>query len=271
MLDRIFADHEISAVIHFAALKAVGESAEKPLDYIQTNVTGLITLLDAMRTAGVWRLVFSSSATVYGEPEVLPIPETAPRGYTNTYGFTKLVCEQSLEQVAASDPRWAFGTLRYFNPAGAHDTGLIGEDPNDIPNNLMPYIAKVATGDLEKLSVFGNDYDTPDGTGVRDYIHVVDLARGHVQSVRALIETGESHTVNLGTGTGYSVLDMLKAYEQACGHSLPYQIAPRRTGDVGACYADPTKASEVLGFKASRGLDDMCVTSWNWVSRRKNT
>ncbi|GKY86462.1 UDP-glucose 4-epimerase GalE [Sinisalibacter aestuarii] len=270
-LDRVFSENEIAAVIHFAALKAVGESAEKPLEYIQTNVSGLITMLDAMRAADVWRLVFSSSATVYGEAEMLPIPEDAPRGYTNTYGFTKLVCEQTLEQIAASDPRWAFGTLRYFNPAGAHDTGLIGEDPNDIPNNLMPYIAKVATGELEKLSVFGNDYDTPDGTGVRDYIHVVDLARGHVQSVRALIETGTSHTVNLGTGTGYSVLDMLHAYERACGHDLAYVIAPRRAGDVGSCYADPAKAAQVLGFQAERGLDDMCSTSWNWVSRRKNT
>lgn len=270
-LDKVFSEHRFDAVIHFAALKAVGESAQKPLEYIQTNVCGLINLLDAMRAADVWRLVFSSSATVYGEPEVLPIPEDAPRGYTNTYGFTKLVCEQSLEQIAASDPRWAFGTLRYFNPAGAHDTGLIGEDPNDIPNNLMPYIAKVATGELERLNVFGNDYDTPDGTGVRDYIHVVDLARGHVQSVKSLIETGKSHTVNLGTGVGYSVLDMLHAYERACGHELPYVIAPRRPGDVAATYADPTRARDLLGFRTERDLDNMCATSWNWVSRRKNT
>lgn len=270
-LDKVFGENEISAVIHFAALKAVGESAEKPLEYIQTNVGGLINLLDAMRDAGVWRLVFSSSATVYGDPDILPVPEDAPRGYTNTYGFTKLVCEQTLEQVGAADERWAFGILRYFNPVGAHDTGLIGEDPNGIPNNLMPYIAKVATGDLEKLSVFGDDYDTPDGTGVRDYIHVVDLARGHVQSVGALIGTGESHTVNLGTGTGYSVLDMVKAYERACGHPLAYQIAPRRPGDVAATYADPTLAGKVLGFAAERDLDNMCETSWNWVSRRKNT
>ena len=271
VLDRIFTEHQIAAVIHFAALKAVGESAEKPLEYIQTNVSGMVNLLAAMKKHGVFRLVFSSSATVYGDPETLPIPEDAPRGYTNTYGFTKLVCEQILEQVAVSDPRWAFGTLRYFNPAGAHDTGLIGEDPNDIPNNLMPYIAKVATGELERLSVFGDDYDTPDGTGVRDYIHVVDLARGHVQSVRALIETGESHTVNLGTGQGYSVLEMLRAYERACGHELSHCIAPRRAGDVAACFADPSKARAVLGFRAERDLDDMCMTSWNWVSRRKNT
>ncbi|HHS94828.1 MAG TPA: UDP-glucose 4-epimerase GalE [Rhodobacterales bacterium] len=270
-LDQVFGEHTFSAVIHFAALKAVGESAEKPLEYIQTNIGGLINLLDAMRDAGVWRLVFSSSATVYGDPEILPVPEGAPRSYTNTYGFTKLVSEQTLEQVGAADARWAFGTLRYFNPVGAHDTGLIGEDPNGIPNNLMPYIAKVATGDLEKLSVFGDDYDTPDGTGVRDYIHVVDLARGHVQSVDALITTGKSHTVNLGTGKGYSVLEMIKAYERACGHPIAYQIAPRRAGDVAATYADPTLAGKVLGFSAERDLDNMCETSWNWVSRLKNT
>ncbi|GGD21417.1 UDP-glucose 4-epimerase GalE [Sinisalibacter lacisalsi] len=271
VLDRVFTEHNITAAIHFAALKAVGESAEKPIEYIHTNVSGLLTLLAAMKRHGAYRLVFSSSATVYGEPETLPIPEGAPRSYTNTYGFTKLVCEQTLEQVAASDPRWAFGTLRYFNPAGAHDTGLIGEDPNDIPNNLMPYIAKVATGELERLSVFGDDYDTPDGTGVRDYIHVVDLARGHVQSLRALIETGESHTVNLGTGHGFSVLEMLKAYEKACGHDLAYVIAPRRAGDVAASYADPSKARELLGFRAERDLDNMCATSWSWVSRLKNS
>ena len=270
LLDRIFAEQEVSAVIHFAALKAVGESAQIPLEYIQTNVGGLLTLLEAMKAAGVWRLVFSSSATVYGDPEILPVPETAPRSYTNPYGFTKLACEQILEQLGAADEHWSFGILRYFNPVGAHDTGLIGEDPNGLPNNLMPYIAKVATGELEKLSVFGDDYDTPDGTGVRDYIHVVDLARGHVQSVAALIETGESHTVNLGTGTGYSVLEMLKAYEKACGHALAYTVAPRRAGDVASTYADPTKAGQILGFEAERDLDNMCETSWNWVSRRGN-
>ncbi|PIE08286.1 MAG: UDP-glucose 4-epimerase GalE [Rhodobacterales bacterium] len=271
LLDRIFAEHEISAAIHFAALKAVGESAEIPLDYFQTNIGGLLTLLEAMQAAGVWRLVFSSSATVYGDPEILPVPETAPRSYTNPYGFTKLTSEQILEQLGEADPRWTFGVLRYFNPVGAHDTGLIGEDPNGLPNNLMPYIAKVATGELEKLSVFGDDYDTPDGTGVRDYIHVVDLARGHVQSVDALIRSGESHVVNLGTGTGYSVMQMLKAYERACGHALPYVISPRRPGDVATTYADPTKAGKVLGFAAERDLDNMCETSWNWVSRRRNS
>ena len=267
----MFAEHEFDAVIHFAALKAVGESTEKPLDYLTTNISGLYTLLNVMKEAGVFRLVFSSSATVYGQPDQLPVPEAAPRSFNNPYGYTKLVCEQSLEQVAAADERWAFGILRYFNPAGAHETGLIGEDPNDIPNNLMPYIAKVATGELEKLSVFGNDYDTPDGTGVRDYIHVMDLARGHVQSVDALLKTGEGHTVNLGTGTGYSVMDMLHAYEKAAGKELPYQMAPRRAGDVASVYGDPTKARDVLGFEAERGLDEMCESSWNWVSRRKNS
>ncbi|SPF79057.1 UDP-glucose 4-epimerase [Aliiroseovarius pelagivivens] len=271
LLTRVFAEHTFDAVIHFAALKAVGESTEKPLDYLTTNISGLYTLLNVMKAAGVFRLVFSSSATVYGQPDQLPVPETAPRSFNNPYGYTKLVCEQSLEQVATADDRWAFGILRYFNPAGAHETGLIGEDPNDIPNNLMPYIAKVATGELEKLSVFGDDYDTPDGTGVRDYIHVMDLARGHVQSVDALLNTNEGHTVNLGTGTGYSVMDMLRAYEQAAGKELPYQMCPRRAGDVASVYGDPTKARDVLGFEAERGLDDMCESSWNWVSRRKNT
>ena len=271
LLTRVFAEHKFDAVIHFAALKAVGESTEKPLDYLTTNISGLYVLLNVMKAAGVFRLVFSSSATVYGQPDRLPVPETAPRSFNNPYGYTKLVCEQSLEQVAAADDRWAFGILRYFNPAGAHETGLIGEDPNDTPNNLMPYIAKVATGELQKLSVFGNDYDTPDGTGVRDYIHVMDLARGHVQSVDALLKTGEGHTVNLGTGTGYSVMDMLHAYEKAAGKELPHQMAPRRAGDVASVYGDPTKARDVLGFEAERGLNEMCESSWNWVSRRKNS
>lgn len=271
MLDRIFSEHDIDAAIHFAALKAVGESAEIPLDYMNTNIAGLYSLLQAMDRAGCHRLVFSSSATVYGQPDQLPVQETAPRSFTNPYGFTKLACEQSLEQIAASDRKWAFGILRYFNPAGAHDSGLIGEDPNDIPNNLMPYIAKVAAGELAELSIFGNDYDTPDGTGVRDYIHVMDLAYGHVLSVKALLEGGGSHTVNLGTGTGYSVLEMLHAYEKASQKTLSHKIAPRRAGDVASVYADPGKAQDLLGFSAERGLDDMCISSWNWVSRRKNT
>lgn len=271
LLDRLFAEHDFDAVIHFAALKAVGESVEKPLDYLNTNIAGLYTLLSTMQRAKVFSLVFSSSATVYGQPEQLPVTETAPRSFTNPYGYTKLVCEQSLEQIAAADDRWAFGVLRYFNPVGAHETGLIGEDPNEIPNNLMPYIAKVATGELAQLSVWGNDYDTPDGTGIRDYIHVMDLARGHVQSLDALLSSGTGHVVNLGTGTGYSVLEMVRAYERACGHELPYRIAPRRAGDVACVFGDTRLAQELLGFKAELGLDDMCASSWNWVSRRKNT
>lgn len=271
LLDRIFSEHAIQAVIHFAALKAVGESVDKPLDYLNTNIVGLYSLLGAMQRAELFSLVFSSSATVYGEPARLPVDETAPRSFNNPYGFTKLVCEQSLEQIAASDDRWAFGVLRYFNPVGAHETGLIGEDPNDIPNNLVPYIAKVATGELEQLSIWGDDYDTPDGTGVRDYIHVMDLARGHVQSLDALLASGTGHVVNLGTGTGYSVLDVLRAYERAAGRTLRYRIAPRRAGDVACVYGDTQLAEQTLGFKAELGLDEMCASSWNWVSRRKNT
>ncbi|WP_421702253.1 UDP-glucose 4-epimerase GalE [Aliiroseovarius sp.] len=271
LLDRIFAEHDIAAAIHFAAKKAVGESTEIPLEYMQINIAGLYSLLKAMKKAEVFTLVFSSSCTVYGDPETLPVTEDAPRSFSNPYGFTKLTCEQSLEQIAHHDPRWAFGILRYFNPAGAHATGLIGEDPNDIPNNLMPYISKVATGELERLGVFGNDYPTPDGTGVRDYIHVTDLAQGHVLSLKALLDTGDSHTVNLGTGQGYSVLDMLHAYERACGFDLAHQILPRRAGDIAEVYGDPSKAQDVLGFRAQLGLDDMCASSWNWISRRKNT
>lgn len=270
LVGRVLAKNQFDAVIHFAALKAVGESIETPLDYMHTNISGLYTLLKAMKEAGLFSLVFSSSATVYGQPDQLPVCETASRSFTNPYGYTKFACEQSLEQIAASDPRWAFGVLRYFNPVGAHPSGLIGEDPNDVPNNLMPYIAKVATGELEQLSVWGDDYDTPDGTGVRDYIHVMDLAKGHVQSVGALLQSGQGHTVNLGTGKGYSVLEMLRAYEQAAGKKLPYRIAPRRAGDVAAVYGDPSLAKETLGFEAEQGLDDMCASSWNWVSRRKN-
>jgi UDP-glucose 4-epimerase len=268
LLERLFATERIDAVIHFAARKAVGESVRMPLEYVETNLGGLVTLLKAMRAAGVFRLVFSSSATVYGVPERLPIPEDAPTGFTNPYGYTKLAGEQILAQLAASDPRWAFGVLRYFNPAGAHGSGLIGEDPRDIPNNLMPYIAKVAVGELPELRVFGDDYDTPDGTGVRDYIHVEDLAEGHVLSLAALLRDGRGHLVNLGTGQGYSVLEMLAAYSEACGRRLPHVIVPRRAGDIAACWADPTRAAELLGFRAQRGLSEMCASSWAWISRR---
>lgn len=269
-LKDVFAQHTFDAVVHFAAKKAVGESVEQPLDYFQTNCVGFSTLLGAMKDAGVRRVVFSSTATVYGVPDVLPLPEDHAKRPESPYAVNKLVCENLLKQLKISDDTWSYGILRYFNPAGAHPSSLIGEDPNDIPNNLMPYIAKVATGELAKLRVFGNDYDTPDGTGVRDYIHVVDLAKGHVQSLRKLIEEDESHIVNLSTGIGYSVMDMLKSYEAACGKKLAFEIADRRAGDIGGFWGDPTLASEFLGFKAERGLDDMCQTSWDWVSRRKN-
>lgn len=269
-LARVFASDRFDAVVHFAAKKAVGESQQKPLDYIETNCTGLVNLLKAMRAAGVFRLVFSSSATVYAPTLDWPIPEDAPLGYASTYAYTKLMGEQIIQQVAAADDRWRFGILRYFNPAGAHPSALIGEDPSDIPNNLMPYIAKVATGELPTLNVFGNDYPTPDGTGVRDYIHVVDLARGHVLSLDALMRGDGSHIVNLGTGQGYSVMEMLAAYARACGRALPHTVAPRRAGDLACYFGDPRKAERLLGFKAERDLDDMCATSWAWVSRRSN-
>lgn len=264
-LARVFVRHRVRAVVHFAALKSVSESIARPLDYFRTNLTGLIGLMQVMQTAGVFTLVFSSSATVYGDPERLPIPETARRDYTNPYGHTKLVCEQILEQARSADPRWKIGVLRYFNPVGAHASGLIGEDPNDTPNNLMPYIAQVAAGALPEIRVFGDDYDTPDGTGVRDYIHVSDLAEGHVLSLRTLIGTGTGHVVNLGAGQGYSVLEMIAAYSRACGRDLPYRIVPRRPGDIAACYADPRRAADLLGFRTRHDLDEMCASSWRWV------
>lgn len=270
-LDRVFEAHDFDAVVHYAAKKAVGESVEKPLDYFHTNCTGFSNLLLAMDKADVRRVVFSSTATVYGEPEVLPYPENHPLRPESPYAANKLICENLLQQAKASDDRWSYGILRYFNPAGAHPSALIGEDPNDIPNNLMPYIAKVATGELPQLQVFGDDYDTPDGTGVRDYIHVMDLAKGHVQSLRLLIEQDQSHIVNLSTGKGFSVLDMLHAYERACGKELPYKVVGRRAGDLAAFWGDPAKARELLGFETKRDLDDMCATSWAWVSRRKNS
>jgi UDP-glucose 4-epimerase len=269
-LSRVFASHDFDAVIHFAAKKAVGESVEQPLSYFHVNCTGFATLLQAMADASVFRVVFSSTATVYGEPVSLPYTEQHRIAPVSPYAQSKVTCETLLRHLKASDDRWSYGILRYFNPAGAHDSALIGEDPNDIPNNLMPYIAKVATGELPHLNVFGDDYDTPDGTGVRDYIHVVDLARGHVQSVNKLVGEDDSHVLNLGTGTGYSVMDMLRSYERACGKTLPYDIAPRRAGDIDCFYADPSTARDYLGFEAKRGLDDMCRTSWNWVSRLRN-
>jgi len=268
-LDAVFADHQIDGVVHFAAKKAVGESVQKPLHYMHTNVGGLLNLLAAMDHAGVRRIVFSSSATVYGDTDVQPIPEDHARTYTSPYAYTKIAGEQILEQLTRE---WAVGILRYFNPVGAHKSAMIGEDPEDIPNNLVPYIAKVATGDLQELGVFGDDYDTPDGTGVRDYIHVEDLAQGHVLSLQSLIETGESHTVNLGTGEGSSVLEVLEAYSEACGADLPHQIKPRRDGDVAVLTAQPEKAKDILGFEATRTLADMCRSSWAWVSgQRRNS
>ncbi|MDC0738714.1 UDP-glucose 4-epimerase GalE [Cognatishimia sp. SS12] len=265
-LARAFETHGFDAAIHFAAKKAVGESVAKPLDYVSCNVGGLVTLMQVMQAQGVFDLVFSSSATVYGDPEVLPIPETAPLSHTNPYGMTKLMGEEILRAAQIAEPRWRIGILRYFNPVGAHDSGLIGEDPNGIPNNLMPYIAKVAAGELPHVQVFGDDYDTPDGTGVRDYIHVCDLARGHVQSLEALAREDAGHLVNLGTGRGISVLEMIAAYSVACGTVLPHKIAPRRAGDVASCYADPAKARAALGFDATRDLTDMCRSSWAWIS-----
>ena len=268
-LDDVFAAHKIDGVVHFAAKKAVGESVAKPLDYMHNNIGGLLNLLAAMDAADVRRIVFSSSATVYGDTIIQPIPEDHARTYTSPYAFTKIAGEQILEQLPDT---WAVGILRYFNPVGAHKSAMIGEDPEDIPNNLVPYIAKVATGELAELSVFGDDYDTPDGTGVRDYIHVEDLADGHVLSIKSLLETGKSHTVNLGTGEGSSVLDVLAAYSEACGHDLAHTIAPRRDGDVAVLTARPEQAKAQLGFEAKRSLADMCKSSWAWVSgQRRNT
>ena len=253
----------VDAVVHFAARKAVGESVQRPLDYFETNIAGLVRLLRHARDAGAWNVVFSSTATVYGEPAAFPIPETAPLGYTSPYAFTKLTAERMLEQAAAADP-FRVGVLRYFNPVGAHPSGLIGEDPHGVPDNLMPYIAKVAMGELPALRVFGDDYDTPDGTGLRDYIHVEDLARAHVLSLEALL-AGRPHVLNIGTGRPTSVLEMHAAYERAAGRRLPLEVVPRRPGDVPRLDADPRLAREVLGFEAALDLDAMCRDSWRWV------
>ena len=261
----LFGRYRITAAIHLAAKKAVGESTRLPLDYFQTNIGGLLNLMQAMKAAEVFTLVFSSSATVYGEAEIVPTPETAPLSYTSPYAYTKVAGEQIIEQAEAADPRWRIGRLRYFNPVGAHPSGLIGEDPTDIPNNLMPIVAKVASGELAEVQVYGDDYDTPDGTGVRDYIHVSDLAEGHVRSLAALEATEAGHLVNLGTGQGYSVLDMIRSYSAACGKDLPYRIVERRPGDVPIYLADPSKAADLLDFRTTRDLDEMCRTSWHWI------
>ena len=262
----LFQRHAIAATVHFAAFKAVGESTQKPLDYYANNLGGLLTVCRAMQAHGVRRLVFSSSATVYGDPASLPITESFPLSATNPYGQTKLISETMLRDLGASDSAWQTGCLRYFNPVGAHDSGRIGEDPRGTPNNLMPYVAQVAVGRRPFLQVFGDDYDTPDGTGVRDYIHVSDLAEGHVAALRHLLDAPNSFTVNLGTGQGYSVLDVVKAYAAESGREIAYQVMPRRPGDVTACYADPTLAHQLLGWRARLDLQRMCADSWRWQS-----
>ena len=266
-LNEVFDKEDVESVIHFAGLKAVGESVRKPLEYYENNIGGTITLCDVMRNHGVKNIIFSSSATVYGDPAFIPITEECPKGTcTNPYGWTKWMLEQILTDLHTADPEWNVVLLRYFNPVGAHESGLIGEDPRGIPNNLTPYIAKVAIGELKEVGVFGNDYPTPDGTGVRDYIHVVDLAKGHVAAI-SHIKNGGVYVYNLGTGVGYSVLDVIHAYEKACGHPIPYVIKPRRPGDIAACYADASKAERELGWKAQYGIDEMCASSWNWQSK----
>ena len=271
-VEALFAQHPgIDSVIHFAGLKAVGESVSKPLEYYSNNLISTLYLLQAMRRHGVKNFVFSSSATVYGAPATVPIREDFPTGgTTNPYGTSKLFQERILMDICAADSELNVALLRYFNPIGAHESGLIGEDPNGIPNNLIPYIAKVAVGQLEKVHVFGNDYDTLDGTGVRDYIHVVDLARGHVAALKKLETNCGMFVCNLGTGNGYSVLDMIHAYEKACGHELPYVMEARRPGDIAACYADPTRARDELGWTARLGIEEMCASSWKWQSMNPN-
>jgi UDP-glucose 4-epimerase len=264
LLRRIFAQRPVDAVIHFAGLKAVGESVAQPLRYYDCNVGGAIILCEEMAAAGVKTLIFSSSATVYGDPASVPIREDFPRSATNPYGASKLMIEDILADTAKADGQWRIARLRYFNPVGAHESGLIGESPSGIPNNLMPYVAQVATGQRDQLNVFGGDYPTPDGTGVRDYIHVMDLAEGHVAALDALARVGGLLTVNLGTGCGYSVLDMVRAFEKASGRPVPYVIAPRRPGDIAACYADPSLAQSLLGWSAKRGIDEMCADAWRW-------
>ncbi len=266
-LERIFSANKIDWVIHFAGLKAVGESCDMPVQYYDNNLYGTLVLLQVMRASGCKKIVFSSSATVYGDPEVLPLTEQCKTGgTTNPYGTSKYFQEIMLEDVYKSDNEWTVVLLRYFNPVGAHESGIIGEDPKGIPNNLTPYIAKVAVGELKEVGVFGNDYPTSDGTGVRDYIHVVDLAKGHVAAIDKIVNSGV-YTYNLGTGVGYSVLDVIHAFEKACGHKLPYVIKPRRAGDIAACYADASKAKKELGWEAKLGIDEMCSSAWKWQTQ----
>lgn len=266
-LNQVFNQEKVESVINFAGLKAVGESVHKPLEYYHNNITGTLILCDVMRCHGIKNIIFSSSATVYGDPAFVPITEECPKGLiTNPYGQTKGMLEQILTDLNVADPEWNVVLLRYFNPIGAHESGLIGEDPKGIPNNLVPYIAQVAVGKLEKLGVFGDDYPTHDGTGVRDYIHVVDLAKGHVKALKKLAPGSGVSIYNLGTGNGYSVLDVLHAYEKACKKTLPYEIKPRRAGDIATCYCDASKAREELGWAAEKGIEEMCADSWKWQS-----
>ena len=270
-LEKVFSENKFDCCIHFAGLKAVGESVQKPWEYYDNNITGTLVLLDVMRKAGCKNIIFSSSATVYGNPAVIPITEKCPKGdCTNPYGQTKSMLEEILRDMYVADKEWNVVLLRYFNPIGAHKSGLIGENPNGVPNNLMPYITQVAVGRLDHLNIFGDDYATPDGTGVRDYIHVVDLARGHVKALKAIDDKCGVEVYNLGTGIGYSVLDLVKAFEKATGVKIPYVIAPRRAGDIAACYSDPSKAWEKLGWKAEYNIEDMCRDSWNWQKNNPN-
>lgn len=269
-MNKIFSENKIDAVIHFAGLKAVGESVQKPVEYYHNNITGTLMLIKAMKAANVKKIVFSSSATVYGMYNKAPYVEDMPTSATNPYGYTKVMIEQILKDVYISDNEWSVSLLRYFNPIGAHKSGLIGEDPNGIPNNLLPYIAQVAVGKLERLGVFGDDYDTPDGTGVRDYIHVVDLATGHLAAVKYVLDHTGVEAVNLGTGKGSSVMEVLHSFEKACGKELPYKIMPRRVGDIATCYADTKKAKELFGWEAKYTLDEMTADGWNFTKNNPN-
>lgn len=269
-LDKVFAENKIEAVIHFAGLKAVGESVALPLKYYHNNITGTLILCEVMNKYNVKNLVFSSSATVYGMPEEVPISEDFPLGATNPYGRTKLMIEEILRDLYVSDPDWSIALLRYFNPIGAHESGRIGEDPNGIPNNLMPFITQVAVGKLQELKVFGDDYPTVDGTGVRDYIHVVDLAKGHLKALEKIVTNKGAEAYNLGTGCGYSVLEVVKAFEKASGKTIPYAIVDRRPGDIAECYANPEKAKQELGWSAEKGIEEMCADSWRWQSNNLN-
>ena len=270
-MNKVFDENKFDAVIHFAGLKAVGESVAKPIEYYQNNIGGTLVRTDVMRHHGCKNIIFSSSATVYGDPAIIPITEECPKGTcTNPYGWSKSMLEQILTDIHTSDPEWNVVLLRYFNPIGAHKSGKIGEDPKGIPNNLLPYVAQVAIGKLECLGVFGDDYDTPDGTGVRDYIHVVDLALGHVKAVEKLADNEGVSIYNLGTGNGYSVLQVVHAFEKACGHAINYAIKPRRPGDIAMCYCDPAKAKKELGWEAQYGIEDMCADSWRWQSQNPN-